>query len=292
MLESLDHNHNIWILVLTESGVKGVLSVDPSLSGSMLCLRKSMWKFQAKETDDLEICGMADKPRPLYLNRGLIKVLEDLEVPHESFTDLAKETFQRLQHSTSSFSKAAKLLEDERLGAFARLPGLIRRMNQIGLEIQQDSFLCAAVEMAAFSRLRHMKYKGRILVEKGIKLMGIMDETGYLKHGQIYCVWVDSRGRREVHTGRVAVTRSPTNHPGDVQMAYAVEVPANSPLNELYNCVVFSQHGDRDLPSQLGGGGTFYQIKGFPTICTPVRGICRRSVALKMPRAHPFSSTL
>jgi hypothetical protein len=104
-----------------------------------------------------------------------------------------------------------------------------------------------------------MKYKGRILVKNGVKLMGIMDETGYLQEGQIHLAWVDERGRRVIHTGKVAVTRSPTNHPGDVQLAMAVDVPSKSPLRELYNCVIFSQHGDRDLPSQLGGGGKQFQ---------------------------------
>lgn len=43
-------------------------------------------------------------------------------------------------------------------------------------------------------------------------------------------------------------------HPGDVQFVNAVNVHPGSPLHALYNCVVFSQKGERDLPSQLGGG--------------------------------------
>jgi hypothetical protein len=67
-----------------------------------------------------------------------------------------------------------------------------------------------------------------------------------------------NRGVRTIHTGQVAVTRSPTNHPGDVQLANAVDVPKTSMLRDLYNCVIFSQWGARDLPSQLGGGGKFH----------------------------------
>jgi hypothetical protein len=246
-------------------GAKGVLSVNPDLEDGSLCIRPSMRKFETADTDthDLEICGMADKMRPMYLNRGLIKVLEDLGVPHESFLQLAEETLQRLQGATNSFSKAAKLLEDERIGTAAGLPGLIRRMDQIGIDIRKDRLLCAVVEMGAFARLRAMKYKGRIFVKEGVKLMGIMDETGVLKEGEIHVAWIDSRGRRVVHTGGVAITRSPTNHPGDVQLATAVDVAPNSPLQELYNCVIFSQHGERDLPSQLGGGdldGDLYDV--------------------------------
>jgi hypothetical protein len=238
-------------------GAKGVLSVDPSLGHGQLCIRPSMRKFETAETNthDLEICGMADKARPTYLNRGLIKVLEDLGVPHENFLQLANETLERLQDSTNSLTKAVKLLEDENVGISAGLPGLVKHMDQIGIDTGTDRMLCAVVEMAAFCRLRSMKYKGRILVKDGVKLMGIMDETGYLQEGEIHVAWIDEHGRRVIHTGKVAVTRSPTNHPGDVQLAKAVDVPDGSSLRELYNCVIFSQHGDRDLPSQLGGGG-------------------------------------
>ena len=52
----------------------------------------------------------------------------------------------------------------------------------------------------------------------------------------------------------IVVTRSPVMHPGDVQIVNAVDVPPHSPLKRLSNVVVFSQHGDRDLPGQLSGG--------------------------------------
>lgn len=43
-------------------------------------------------------------------------------------------------------------------------------------------------------------------------------------------------------------------HPGDVQVVAAIDVPFDSPLKRLSNVVVFSQHGPRDLASQLSGG--------------------------------------
>ena len=236
-------------------GVKGVLSVDDSLPGSMLCIRPSMWKFQAKDTHDLEICGIADKPRRLYLNRPLIKVLEDLQVPPQGILALADETIQELQSLVSSSINAAYFLEKEKIGEAAGFPKLMRRIIDIGIDIRDDRFLCSVVEMAALVRLRDLKYKGRIFVKDGIKLIGIMDETKELKEGQIHCVWLNPEGQREVVTGRVAITRSPTTHPGDVQLVDAVEVSPKSALRKLHNCVIFSQHGERDLPSQLGGGG-------------------------------------
>ncbi|KIW00874.1 uncharacterized protein PV09_07630 [Verruconis gallopava] len=252
-------------------GCKGVLSVDPNLGESQLRVRPSMRKFQTPDDDthNLEICGMADKVRPLSLNRGLIKVLEDLDVPHEGFLQLAEEELERLRLSIRTVEAAARLLEDEQVGTSAGFPDLLRRMKQIGIDLRKDRTLCAVVEMAAFCRLRAMKYKGRIRVRKGVKLMGIMDETGLLKEGEIHVAWIDDDDVRVIHTGLVAVTRSPTIHPGDVQLAKAVDVPLDSPLRKLYNCVIFSQHGDRDLPSQLGGGdldGDLYDVFWDPRI--------------------------
>ena len=142
-------------------------------------------------------------------------------------------------------------------------PGLLRNMDEIGINGLEDVFLQTAVEAATKLHMRDLKYRGRIPVEKGMKLFGIMDETGYLKEDEIYCAIQTPKGYREVlcdpkGTGfraKVLISRSPSMHPGDVQLVYAVDVPPDSPLNSLHNVVVFSQHGLRDLPSKLGGGG-------------------------------------
>lgn len=76
-------------------------------------------------------------------------------------------------------------------------------------------------------------------------------------------------GRREIVCNYVVVTRSPTMHPGDVQVVNAVGVPANSPLKTLRNTIVFSQHGPRDLPSMLSGGdldGDLYNVIWDPRL--------------------------
>ena len=43
-------------------------------------------------------------------------------------------------------------------------------------------------------------------------------------------------------------------HPGDIQIAHNVLPPPTHPLRRLRNSIVFSQKGERDLPSQLSGG--------------------------------------
>lgn len=57
------------VLQIRFQGAKGVLSLDPTLPGDMLCLRESMIKFRASPDLDLEICGAAYSPLPMYLNQ-------------------------------------------------------------------------------------------------------------------------------------------------------------------------------------------------------------------------------
>lgn len=89
-----------------------------------------------------------------------------------------------------------------------------------------------------------------------------MDETGILEENEIY-VPLRIEGGAKLVQGDLVVTRSPALHPGDVKVARAVDVPKDSPLRDLYNCIVFSSKGTRDIPSQLSGGdldGDVYQI--------------------------------
>jgi hypothetical protein len=144
-------------------------------------------------------------------------------------------------------------------GVQAKVPRLFELMHYIGLSFQTDRFLTDIVEVAAMNSLRDLKYRARVPIEKGYLLYGIMDETNTLKEGEVYIVTQDQTesGRMENKVllgNRVVVTRAPALHPGDVQLVTAVDVPDGSPLKYIHNCIVFSQQGVRDLPSQLSGG--------------------------------------
>jgi hypothetical protein len=151
------------------------------------------------------------------------------------------------------------LIEYSHTGIHAKVPRLLELMHYIGLSFQTDRFLADIVEVAAMNSLRDLKYRARIPIEKGYLLYGIMDETDTLKEGEVYIATEDQTesGLLEKKTllgDRIVVTRAPALHPGDVQLLTAVDVPSGSPLRSLYNCIVFSQQGARDLPSQLSGG--------------------------------------
>lgn len=240
-------------LLTQKVGAKGMISLDTRLKGDVICLRPSMIKFQGSRDKNLEICQAA-KLLPLFLNQQYIKILEDQGVDESVFLEMQKQDVAQLRKSASSPTNAANFLERESIGQAAKLPFLLRKLQLIGLSFQADRFLRNAVELRMLIRLREIKYRSRLRVEQGCVLYGIMDETDFLKEGEVFCTFQKDNISTIVLTGRVVVTRPPALHPGDIQTAQAVMVPEDSPLRELCNCIVFSQQGSRSLPSMLGGG--------------------------------------
>lgn len=222
-----------------------------------------MVKFEGSDARNIEICSTASKPLPMYLNRPLIKILEDLGVEDNTFLSLQAAEVKKLREASHTPALAANFMERRSIGIKSlKLPWLIKALHNLGMSFQKDIFLGQAFELALLTALRDIKYRARIQIPKGFTVMGLMDETGELNEGEIFC-HIDDGGKRSVLTGEIIITRAPAMHPGDVQNCRAVMVTADSPLHALRNCVVFSQKGTRDLPSQLGGGdldGDLYNL--------------------------------
>jgi hypothetical protein len=258
-------------LQIRYAGSKGMLSLDTRLSGRVICIRKSMDKFPSNDTSELEICDVAAKPIPMVLNRQLIKILEDMGAPLRWFIDIQNKHLSRIRQVTANIVKTADFLKKKAIGEAIRLPTFLRHLNDMGLDYRNNQFLRSVVQAAVLREVRLLKHRARISVDQGVTLFGIMDETGFLKEGQVY-VACDNDHKNNLAapgSGVVLVTRSPALHDGDVQMAVNIIPPANHPLRALHNCIVFSQHGKRDLPSQLSGGdldGDLYHIIWDPVL--------------------------
>lgn len=241
-----------------------MISLDSRIKTHSLFLRKSMIKFSGSESTDIELCGAAYRPLPMFLNRQLIKILEDLGVSDIYFLDLQAKAVEQLRMSTQSTLSASKFLASHDVGEVVRLPWFMKQLISLDLFFHEDAFLRDVVELSVLAELRQLKHRARILVENGATLYGIMDETGILEEGEIFIIRDVRPGVSEVVTGdKIIITRCPALHPGDVVWVRAVSVPPNSPLMELTNCVCFSQKGSRDLPSQLSGGdldGDLYNL--------------------------------
>ncbi|KAI1860360.1 uncharacterized protein JN550_011512 [Neoarthrinium moseri] len=249
------------------AGAKGMLALDASLDGRIMAVRQSMVKFESQDKANLEICDQASKPIPLVLNRQMIKILEDMAVPAEWFLGEQDKELNRLRRITSTTYNTTAFLKRQKVADQVGLPRLLRRLELIGLDYKKDRFLCSVVEAVVLRELRLLKHKARIPIETGVTLFGIVDETGFLEEGEVYITFektdVVQTDYLLFDEREMIVTRSPALHPGDIQMATNRVPPTSHPLRFLRNCIVFSQKGTRDLPSQLSGGdldGDIYNI--------------------------------
>lgn len=250
-----------------------MLSLDSRLTGEVICLRPSMIKFDGSTSMDIELCSSSSKPLPMYLNRQVIKIFEDMGVDYEWFQALQSQEVARLRNITTTSARAANFLQSQLIGQHSYLPWFLKKLFSMGLEFRSDRFLRETLELAVMMQVRVIKYRARIPVPLGTTLYGIMDETDTLEEGQIFCVFDHNGKKSNLVWDRVVITRAPALHPGDVQTVDAVSVPKDSPLRYLCNCVVFSQRGDRDLPSKLSGGdldGDLYNVIWDPG-CSPQR---------------------
>ncbi|KIH95165.1 RNA-dependent RNA polymerase [Sporothrix brasiliensis 5110] len=263
------------------AGAKGMLALDSRLTDNSICLRPSMIKFKSTEMANLEICDMATQPIPLYLNRQLIKILEDMGVPTSWFQKLQDDALRELKLITSSPYNMASFLKVQAVATAIKLHKLLLLADRLGLDFRTDPFLRRATDAVILRELRLLKHKARLFVPLGITLFGIIDETNYLRENEVYITFDvpknGSKSRRfrapPGNGNPVIVTRSPALHPGDIQRATNVHPPAadaTHPLHYLRNCIVFSSKGVRDLPSQLSGGdldGDIFNIIWDPVVC-------------------------
>ncbi|KAL3487626.1 RNA dependent RNA polymerase-domain-containing protein, partial [Aspergillus germanicus] len=229
--------------------VDGLARPSPNLAHIfriLIRVRPSMIKFESKDMANLEICDVASKPIPLVLNRQVIKILEDMG-------------------ATATTKNTAKFIRGQDVAECIKLYRFLLLINRLQLNYKEDPFLRGVVEAMVLRELRLLKHKARIPVRKGITLFGIMDETGFLEEKEVFVTY-DTMGNRFAPPPgycRLFVTRSPARHDGDIQYVYNRRPPSDHPLTKHKNCIVFSQKGKRDLPSQLSGGdldGDLYNV--------------------------------
>src|SRR6266536_2746981 len=165
-----------------------MIALDSRLQDDSLFLRESMIKFPGSDSTDLELCGAAYKPLPLFLNQQSIKILEDMGVEDDFFLYLQAKEVERLRMTTSSSINASIFLKTQAVGELIHLPWFINRLCSLNLSFQAVNFLRDVLEMTVLIELRALKYKARIPVKDGYTLHGIMDETGIIEEGQIFCI--------------------------------------------------------------------------------------------------------
>ncbi|KAI9244196.1 RNA dependent RNA polymerase-domain-containing protein [Phascolomyces articulosus] len=238
-------------------GAKGVLTVVPGKKfkkNKQVAFRPSQIKFQSKHKM-LEVIRVSHASMT-YLNRQIISLLSSLGVPNFVFLtllDMMRKTLDKMLRDSFQCAQMLRAQGDE-----FGIHGQIARLVEAGFLDSGDPFVKNLVNMFRVSKLNEAKKKARIPVQEAVSALGVLDETNTLKEGQIFCQLSD-RKKKIIH-GPCVLYRCPSLHPGDIRMVEAVDCPA---LRDLYDVIVFSQQGKRDLPSMCSGGdldGDIYSI--------------------------------
>lgn len=203
----------------------------------------------------MEIAKSFTKPGKYALNRPLVMLLEGLGVPYRTFERLQDDAVQEAKDATQSFSSMSKLLDVHGLGTSYRLTSVMTNLAKIGVQTSEDPFYYRMTDFAVNHVLRSYKYHSRIPVPGGWTLVGVADVFRVLAPDEIYaCVWPDTSSKKIYLEGDIVISRSPTIHPGDVQVVRAIgRPPPGSPYNRepLPNTVVFSVQGLYPLCGQF-----------------------------------------
>jgi len=233
-------------------GAKGMVVQDPTIPGKLVCFRPSQIKFDAKENLTFDVQSTSARPKAMFLNRPLIVLMEFLGVNTHRIIELQDDEIKRAQSVRSSSIDASKVIQQHGMGGSYHLPSLLSNLsNLLHLDVgytddlsQEESpkwaseLMDSVLHCAETHILRELKYRAHIEVPDSYTLLGVSDEWDCLEEGEIYATVFDERkGIHEPITGKVAITRSPQIHPGDMQVVEAVRRPE---LEHLKNVVVFS----------------------------------------------------
>lgn len=250
-------------------GAKGILTVwDAALpvmatgkSRPEIALRPSMKKFGCKHRI-LEICGVARR-LPMFLNRQIITLLSGMGVPDEPFEEMQQSLLRGLDCAMQS-TGAKDALDLLFSSGFCDYD--IKLSNSTPPSMNPGAYFRAGLTCVNCEHLHNMMYafrrrtirdvmtRARIPVawSKGISAVGVMDELGVLKAGQVFCQFTQPRSQKVgIIKGIVTVGRHPCHHPGDIQPLTAVDEPA---LHHLVDVIVFPKTGWRPITSMLSGG--------------------------------------
>jgi RNA-dependent RNA polymerase len=245
-------------------GCKGVLVVWPKVKGHDIWTRKSQQKFKAA-FNGLEVIRHSQLSRA-SLNRQTITILSALGVPDEVFDRKLLEQIDHFERAMDDEETAVQMLGrylDE-----SHTTVTMAAMVSNGFMAAQEPFMMSLLHLWRSWSVKLLKDKAKIVIEDGAFALGVSDETGILRGHQseqqegvhdvdslpeIFLQISDtSRSRKSIIIEGVCIIgRNPSLHPGDIRVVRAVNV---AELHHLRDVVVFSQKGDRDVPSMCSGG--------------------------------------
>lgn len=154
------------------------------------CVRPSQQKFDAPDSLGLEIAYVYVRHMFFFLNRPLIKVLEDLGVQHRDFLDLSKDAVRKAEELKIHVRESRRQLTLNGLGESFSVTDLVENIGSLlkTKEIEPfktsggiANFIAESLEFAEVHILRLLKLKARIPVLKAHVGVAVADESGVLK---------------------------------------------------------------------------------------------------------------
>ncbi|KAH7106677.1 RdRP-domain-containing protein [Auriculariales sp. MPI-PUGE-AT-0066] len=237
-------------------GSSGMIYVDPTLKGRVLCLRPSMNKFDAPDSLDIEIANIP-RASTMYLNRSLVMVLEDLNVHLSTFMTLQQNALDETLQSTNNVGRFRMLLAQLKIGQRFDVHYVLGALKVFLFGFRDDCppdsplllddyWFHGIIQSATWVVFRQIKYQARIRVPDSWTLVGVLDEHKMLGSGEVMVhIQDEDHPYGYFLKGPIVICRSPVVHPGDVQVLVYLLLLTSSSL---------IMTGARSIASCLGGG--------------------------------------
>ncbi|KAF0744054.1 hypothetical protein Ae201684_001687 [Aphanomyces euteiches] len=247
-------------------GIKGMLVVDVRAPARTIRLRESMVKLKVLEV--LEHKANFDGSRTYsllpvvvlkcnqvsdcaFLNTQIISLFMSLGVPFAKFHTRIRTYVESIMYMGLDCRYALQFFHLRGLDE-AQLRSKLQA-KRLQLASVHDEILDRQANAQASLRKKANKERLRIPITKARLLLGVCDYTNSIYNGECFLqITTPDNPKPQAIVGKVAVTRNPCYHPGDVRILYAIGAcPA---LQHLTNVIVFSTQGHRPAPDEMAGG--------------------------------------
>jgi len=225
-------------ILIRLGGVKGMLTLKEDFPENCIGIRPSMCKF-ASNHRILEVKEVAQRSREdVTLFSSSLLVMHYLKVPSEAFMDLQRKAWARIALKWDDSTSARGLLKEPI--DYKRVSEYVRKVTNSGRKDNGEYFsVNALTSIVNEMDLKKKNSSYKMGLDCSVTLMkGICDEFNFLREGEVL---VGNGSKR----GKVLLCRSPCNHPGDVQVAWAVE--GSERFEALDQIIIFSAEGSRPL---------------------------------------------
>lgn len=235
-------------------GIKGIVAVNPELTGEVILVRPSMLKFKSNDTE-LGVIRCSSYSQG-YLNRQIIVLLATLGVPNEILLRMLKKDMKKFNLLLNNPNEMLKMKKYSALQKCFHFQTTFMQFANNDYNIKTDPFLSSLSYVTVIARVADLKNKGKIMDKHSAVLIGVIDETGTLKEGEVFIQikseFVKNLEKSVIVKGDVIVTKNPCLHPGDIKVLKSVE--GNEKLLHMVNVIVFPACGKRPIQNEISGG--------------------------------------